>query len=557
MGSNRCRRRVEPTNDWEQIKLLCGWPEQRDYELIRPLVLFGSPASERASETSAASERTLQRRVVRFDAEGMESLFGSEHARRKKLPPAVRRLVVDLKAEYPGFNLNEIANASCVRFGRKSDHKTVRRVLEEEPIPLRFVRRFAPYRDIPERRERRLAVVALHAEGWSAKAVAGYLRVGRSTVYRILGRWAEQGPEGFEDRPHGRPPGVRKVTLKAIEAVRRLQKNPHLGEFRIHAALTQIGIHLSPRTCGRILALNRELYGLEKPKGPAKEKREMPFAARRRHPFWSADIRYIDDHKLGGRAYVISVLENHSRALLASAITRSQDTTAFLSVLYEAVKRYGSPEAIVTDGGGIFWSNRANAVYEALNIRKEEIERGKPWQSYVETMFNIQRRMADYHFSAAESWSELVEAHAKWVSDYNEQSRWAHRERGDGRRSPQEALGWLTGVRYREEELERAFFSTRFTRKLDRLGYATFRRWKFYSEEALAGNEAAMWLEPATLTAEHAGELLSRYEVHYSPGSTELGRVGRATLFETSSWCTSRGSSILPKPSAKRDGSRL
>jgi hypothetical protein len=37
----RWRRRVEPTDEWEQIELLCGWPEQRDYELIRPLVLFG------------------------------------------------------------------------------------------------------------------------------------------------------------------------------------------------------------------------------------------------------------------------------------------------------------------------------------------------------------------------------------------------------------------------------------------------------------------------------------------------------------------------------------
>jgi hypothetical protein len=77
-------------------------------------------------------------------------------------------------------------------------------------------------------------------------------------------------------------------------------------------------------------------------------------------------------------------------------------------------------------------------------------------------------------------------------------------------------------VRYREEDLQRAFFSSRFSRKLDWLGYATFRRWKLYGEEALAGSEAA------------AGEPLSRYEVHHSPGSTELSRVGRATLFETS-----------------------
>jgi hypothetical protein len=35
MGRNSRRLRVEPTGEWEQIELRCGWPEQRDYELIR------------------------------------------------------------------------------------------------------------------------------------------------------------------------------------------------------------------------------------------------------------------------------------------------------------------------------------------------------------------------------------------------------------------------------------------------------------------------------------------------------------------------------------------
>jgi hypothetical protein len=33
MKSRPRRRRVEQTDEWEQIELLCGWPEQRDYEL--------------------------------------------------------------------------------------------------------------------------------------------------------------------------------------------------------------------------------------------------------------------------------------------------------------------------------------------------------------------------------------------------------------------------------------------------------------------------------------------------------------------------------------------
>jgi putative transposase len=533
MATDRRRRRAEPTDDWGQLELLCGWPEQRDYELIRPMVLFGSPASERAKETGAASERSLQRRAARFEAEGMESLFGSEAAKkRKRLPPSVRHLIVDLKAEHPALNPNEIAAICYVRFGRRPDRKTVKRVLAEEPVQLRMVRRFAPYHEIEEAVQRRRAVVALHAEGWSAKAIAGYLRVGTSTVYRTLKRWVEEGLAGLEDRPHGRPSGVRKVDLKAMAAIRRLQENPNLGEFRMHAALAQIGIHLSPRTCGRVMAMHRALYGLEKPKGPSKEKREMPFAARRRHQYWSTDVRYLKGLGLPGRFYVIPVLDNHSRAILSSAVVRSQDLASYLSVLYAAVEEYGSPEALVTNGGGVFRATQARHAYEALGIAKHEIERGRPWQSYIETAFNVQRRMADHDFADAEDWPELVAAHARFVGDYNHQPHWAHRDRPGGRRAPLEVLGFVTGVRHREEELRRAFFSARFVRVLDSLGYARFKNWRLYGEEALAGSEAVLWLASESLTLEHRGEALARYEVEVEAATGRFREVGRPRLFE-------------------------
>jgi hypothetical protein len=77
----------------------------------------------------------------------MECHLGSEHAGRKKPPPAIRRQVVEMKAEHPGPN--EIACAVYVRIRRRADHEAVGRVLEEEPITVRFVRRFPPYHEIP------------------------------------------------------------------------------------------------------------------------------------------------------------------------------------------------------------------------------------------------------------------------------------------------------------------------------------------------------------------------------------------------------------------------
>jgi putative transposase len=87
-------------------------------------------------------------------------------------------------------------------------------------------------------------------------------------------------------------------------------------------------------------------------------------------------------------------------------------------VLHAAVERHGSPETIVTDGGGIFKSNRAKAVYS----------------------LNIQRRMADFHFERAEKWEGLLAEHERWLESYNTQRYWAHEGREDGRRSPSEVL---------------------------------------------------------------------------------------------------------------------
>src|SRR2546421_11691913 len=79
----------------------------------------------------------------------------------------------------------------------------------------------------------------------------------------------------------------RVVTMEIANEIRKKQENPLIGEWRMHAALLQEGIKLSPRTCGRIMAKNRAIYGWDKPKAPPKPKKEMPFKASRRHEYWS------------------------------------------------------------------------------------------------------------------------------------------------------------------------------------------------------------------------------------------------------------------------------
>lgn len=471
----------------------------------------------------------------------MVSLFASRPRKQPQetahsLPPDMRQLIVDLRVELPTISLREIAEICAVRFDRRPSHNSVKLVLACGPPPSITGRRYPTWDQIASPAERRLAVVRLHSEGWSVASLAEYLAVSKQTVYSTLKRWVTEGVKGLDDKSHARK-APRVATLDRVNEIRKRQENPLIGEWRMHAALLQIGIKVSPRTCGRIMARHRARSGWKKPKGPARSKKEMPFKASRRHEFWSIDVRYIEQHHLPGvkgPVYVISLLENFSRMLLASAISERQDTAALLRVFARALRNYGAPEAIVTDGGGIFYSTRALAIYEALDLRKERIDPGQPWQNYIETHFGIMRRLGDYELNRATSWDEIRSAHRKFVRDYTTQIHFAHRERQDNRHSPQDVLRGVLARTVPASTLARIFFATQFTRYLDRAGYIRFRRWRFYAEAGLAEQPVTVQIYTSTLKVEYQDEDRALYTVTWHQDNTHITQVSHARLIQTS-----------------------
>jgi putative transposase len=424
MPKRRYERR-EPTQEWAQIRPLLQDSAQIKYELIRPVILWGVNVKERAAETGEPRS-TIYYQANLFDQAGMASLLPPEppplvpKLDKRTLPPPLRQTIVDLHAEYPEHHVDEIARIIYAQFGRRPSAQTIKLTLANGPKPSRTTHRFPPFSEMTDPRERRLAIIKLHAEGWTPTSIAGYLGTSRRTVHTTLKRWIEEQFAGLPDKSSRPNLPAMKTTLRAMQEVKKLQVNPELGEYRVSAALEQLGIKLSPRTCGRILALNRQLYHLQMPRSGEHTKKELPFQSEYRHHYWFVDIRYLDMHKLGGEMiYCISILEGYSRAILASAVTHRQNFEEYIAVLYAAIRKHGCPVALVSDHGGVFRDHRAMQVYTALGIQKKEIEKRQSWQNLIETAFNVQRRMGDWYFETAQSWEDLVAAHEKWVLDYN------------------------------------------------------------------------------------------------------------------------------------------
>lgn len=209
-----------------------------------------------------------------------------------------------------------------------------------------------------------------------------------------------------------------------------------------------------------------------------------------------------------------------------SPVERSQQTGL------TTLTRHGAPGTIVSDGGSVFKATHAKAIYAALGITHQRIDPGQPWQSYIETNFNVQRRMADYRFGQAESWAELEITHALWLHDYNAQEHVAHQKRQDGRRSPEAVLGWVLGRPVPEEELGR-LFSMRVGRKVDQQGYVRFRNWRIYGERGVAGRRVKVWLSDEYLTIELQKAALAQYTVKYRQDHHRSRAVIPTRLLET------------------------
>ena len=153
--------------------------------------------------------------------------------------------------------------------------------------------------------------------------------------------------------------------------------------------------------------------------------------------------------------------------------------------------------------------------------------------NYAETLFSIQRRMADYGFSNERTWPEMLSEHQKWWDHYNREHHFAHRARQDGRHSPVDVLRGVLGRTYPDEVLSRVLYATQLTRHLDKRGYVRFRNWRFFGEDGLAGEEVSVWVYEETLKVEYQTTALALYSITFQRGSEQIAEVTNPRRIQT------------------------
>ena len=196
----------------------------------------------------------------------------------------------------------------------------------------------------------------------SVSALCEEFEISRPTGYRWLRRYQQEGVAGIEEqsrRPHHNPGRTSATIEEQVVELRR--QRPDWGARKLQVLLQRQGTRLATRTVHRILVrqgLVREEDSHSA--APQRFEREAP------NQLWQMDFKSPKgwDEPVGP----LSVLDDHSRYLIALAQTGCTQAQAVRERLEEAFGRCGVPEEMLMDHGTPWWNAEAPSGWTGLTV---------------------------------------------------------------------------------------------------------------------------------------------------------------------------------------------
>lgn len=238
----------------------------------------------------------------------------------------------------------------------------------------------------------RLQLVSLYETGrYTVAELAEQFGVSRKTAYKWLGRFAQEGLAGLEERsraPHRHP---NATPLAVVQAVLQA-KAAHLtwGPAKLLPS-SEEGAELAaawpaPSTRGNILAR----HGLVSPR--RRKRRVAPWSQPFQHvdgpnAVWCADFKGWVRTGDGSRCDPLTISDAFSRMLLCCQIPAKPDYAHVRPVFERVFREYGLPLAIRTDNGPPFASVGVGGLsplavwWVKLGVMPERIQPGHPEQN--------------------------------------------------------------------------------------------------------------------------------------------------------------------------------
>jgi transposase InsO family protein len=214
--------------------------------------------------------------------------------------------------------------------------------------------------DVQEQRVRFVVEATQKMQTFGALCAA--YEISRPTGYLWLRRYRELGVDGITERsrrPHRSPERTDPELERQVVELR--QRYPDWGARKLKVLLARQGVELPRNTIHRIL-LRHDLVHDQDRRVAATQR----FERGQPNELWQMDFK-------GPKGWPqtigpLSVLDDHSRYLIALAANGSTHGAAVREQLEEAFQRCGVPEGMLMDHGTPWWSQQAPSGQTRLSL---------------------------------------------------------------------------------------------------------------------------------------------------------------------------------------------
>lgn len=279
----------------------------------------------------------------------------------------------------------------------------------------------------------------------------------RSTLMRWLALYRKKGIEGLQPSNRKDKGSLRRFSDEIACALLKIKtEKPNLTvEALIYQARRKgvfaPGQHVSKSSVWRFLKKHHVMGHQEVRTDRRRFEAEAPME------LVQSDVMH--GPKAGGKkAYLIALIDDHSRLILWAAFRWSESVEEFISVLKQALKRRGLPRKIYVDNGSAFRSHRLSYACASLGI---SLIHATPYQpegkGKCERWFRTVREnfMPQLSLQDLESLEKLNTVFWEWIDHYYHQT--IHSSTGQ---TPWERfIQGLKAVRPAPENLEEHFRS--------------------------------------------------------------------------------------------------
>lgn len=282
-----------------------------------------------------------------------------------------------------------------------------------------------PFHEV-SRMDARLEFVMLASqEGANLRSLCRRFAISPTTGYKWLERWRGAGLAGLQElarRPRHSPLRCGAATEEAVLWVRT--EHPAWGGRKIARRLRDLGHEAVPAPSTVTAILKR--HGVELGAHGGGQRAFTRFERARPNELWQMDFK---GHVAlqAGRLHPLTVLDDHSRFAVVLAACADERTATVRQQLITAFRRYGLPEALITDNGAP-WGDGPGSPFTPLGVWLIEhgiqISHARPY--HPQTMGKDERfhRSLKAEVLSAPTFADLAgaqRAFERWRSVYNTQ----------------------------------------------------------------------------------------------------------------------------------------